>query len=500
VQTPDKALATGGASAALQAAASVTIHAVPPPMSRTTRLALGLGAIAPGVIIAAFDFFLLIFYSQVIGLDARLVGLAILIALILDGVSDPIVGYWSDNLHSRWGRRHPFMYASAIPVAISFLFLWNPPHGASQTTLFWYVLALSVIIRQAVTFYRTPSTALIPDLTGDYDGRTALYSLRFLFAWFGGNALSVLMFFVVFPLFATETIPDGRDNRDAYELYGIIGSVMIFVSIVVSSIGTHGRIPFLTQPPPRRKMTFQLVWREYFETLANRSLIALFLAALLGAVASGLVSVLSLYFYTYFWEFTDRQTGMIFLGTFVAAIIGFVLAPIVTRTMGKKRGAMVVGLIAFGGAPLPILLRLFDLLPPNGTPFVFWFVTITNIIDIGLIITFQILFASMIADLVEESELKTGRRSEGVFTSVETFVSKCVQGFGVLAATMVLTLAQFPAGAEVGEVSPEAVQRLGMYYVPLVLFLYLSMIAAMSTYRIDRDRHEENLKKLSGGR
>ena len=497
MRSSDRGMETGSASIPSDADGACAISTQPPPISRATKLLLGFGAVAPGVIVGAFDFFLLIFYSQVIGLDARLVGLAILIALVLDGLSDPIVGYWSDNLHSRWGRRHPFMYASAIPVAISFLFLWSPPHGASQTTLFWYVLALAVIIRQAVTFYRTPSTALIPDVTGDYDERTALYSLRFLFAWFGGNALSVLMYFVVFPLFSTQVVPDGRDNRDAYALYGIIGGALIFVSIMVSSIGTHRRIPFLTQPPPRRKMTLRRIFDEYSETLANRSLIALFVAALLGAVASGLVSVLSLYFYTYFWEFTDRQTGMIFLGTFVAAIIGFVLAPIVTRTLGKKRGAMLVGLIAFGGAPLPILLRLFDLLPPNGTPFVFWFVTITNIIDIGLIITFQILFASMIADLVEESELKTGRRSEGVFTSVETFVSKCVQGFGVLAATMVLTLAQFPAGVEVGEVDPEAVRRLGIYYVPLVLFLYLSMIAVMSTYRIDRDTHEENLRQLS---
>lgn len=497
MQNADKGMTTGAAGSASAMRAPALPTTPPPPMSRATRLALGFGAAAPGVIVGAFDFFLLIFYSQVIGLDARLVGLAILVALVLDAVSDPIVGYWSDNFRSRWGRRHPFMYASAIPVAVSFLFIWNPPRDAGQMTLFFYVLILAVIIRTAVTFYRTPSTALIPDLTKDYDERTSLYSLRFLFAWFGGNALAVLMFFVLFPHFGTESIPDGRFNRDAYELYGIIGAVLVFVSIALSSLGTHARILHLNQPPPPRKMTLGVIFREMYETLANRSFIALFLAALLGAVASGVVSGLSLYFYTYFWEFTDRQTGLIFLGTFIAAIIGFVLAPIITRTIGKKRGAMIVGLIAFGGAPLPIVLRLFDLLPPNGTPFVFWFVTITNIVDIGLIITFQILFASMIADLVEESELKTGRRSEGVFTSAETFIRKSVQGFGVMAATLVLTLAQFPTGAEVGEVGPEAVQRLGVYYVPLVLFLYLSMIAVMSTYRIDRNVHEENLKKLS---
>ncbi len=475
------------------AGATPTRH---PPISRATKLAHGFGAVAPGVIVGAFDFFLLIFYSQVVGLDAWLVGLAIWIALILDAVSDPIVGYWTDNLRSRWGRRHPFMYASAIPISGSFFLLWAPPDDASQMALFWYVLVLAVLIRTAVTFYRTPSTALIPDMTRDYDERTSLYGLRFLFAWMGGNALAVLMFFVLFPSFVTDSIPDGRFNPDAYELYGIIGSVVVFVSIVVSTIGTHARIPYLNQPPPARKMTLMLVFRELMETLSNRSFISLFIAALFAAVAGGLVSVLSLYFYTYFWEFSDVQTGAIFLGTFIAAIIGFVLAPIVTRTIGKKRGAMIVGLIAFGGAPLPIVLRLLDLLPPNGTPFVFWFVTITNIVDIGLIITFQILFSSMVADLVEESQIKTGRRSEGVFTAAETFIRKSVQGLGVAAATVVLALAEFPTGADVQDVSPETVNRLGLYYVPIVLLLYMTMIAVISTYRIDRNIHEDNLRKL----
>ncbi|MEL6829767.1 MAG: MFS transporter, partial [Pseudomonadota bacterium] len=232
-----------------------------PPISRPTKLAHGFGAVAPGVTVGAFDFFLLIFYSQVIGLDARLVGLAIWIALVLDAVSDPIVGYWSDNLRSRWGRRHPFMYASAVPIAGSFYFLWSPPQDASQMTLFWYVLILAVVIRTAVTFYRTPSTALIPDLTRDYDERTSLYSLRFLFAWFGGNALAVLMFFILFPQFVTEEFSDGRFNAEAYQVYGVIGSIMIFVSILVSSYGTHARIPYLNPPPPARKMGLVIIFK-----------------------------------------------------------------------------------------------------------------------------------------------------------------------------------------------------------------------------------------------
>ncbi|MGF1456987.1 MAG: MFS transporter [Alphaproteobacteria bacterium] len=461
-------------------------------------MTFGLGAVAAGVKTSAFDFFLLIFYSQVIGLDARLVGLALLITLVCDAVSDPMVGYWSDNLRSSWGRRHPFMYSAAIPVSLSFFLLWNPPEGASQQTLFWYVLGLAIIIRTAITFYETPSQALIPDLTPDYNERTSLYSIRYFFGWTGANALVVLMFFFLFPLFATEAVPDGRFNRNAYELFGIIGSVLIFIAILVSSVGTHARIMHLKPAPPARRMTVRLVFAEIFETLAERSFIALFIAAMFGAIASGLASGLSLYFFTYFWGFSDVETGLLFLGTFIAAAIGLVLAPIVTKTIGKKRGAMIVGLVAFLGAPMPIMLRLIDVLPPNDTSFIFWFVAITNVIDVGLIICFQILFNSMVADLVEQSELKTGRRSEGVFTASVTFIRKSVQGFGVLAASFVLALAQFPTGGDTSQVSQETIWRLGAYYVPTILFFWLTMIAVISTYQIDRETHEDNLRRLRG--
>ena len=211
---------------------------------------------------------------------------------------------------------------------------------------------------------------------------------------------------------------------------------LILVSILVSAVGTHSRIPHLKTPPAPRRLTLGTIFREILETLANRSFVALFVAALLGAVASGLSAALSFYFYTYFWEFSSTETGIITMGAFLSAGLGFVLAPIVTRAMGKKRGAMITGLVAFIGAPLPVLLRLIDVLPENGTPFIFWFVFSVQIIDLGLIICFQILFSSMIADLVEQAELKTGRRSEGVFFSTVTFVRKAVQGLGLMAAAV----------------------------------------------------------------
>lgn len=483
-----------GTQAAAPAAASTPPKATLP---FWTKIAYGIGSVAYGVKDNGFAFFLLLFYSQVIGVDARLVGLAITIALIVDAIGDPIVGYWSDNLRSKWGRRHPFMYASAVPVAATYYLLWDPPVGWSQEALFWYVLVMAVLIRTFITFYETPSSAIAPELTDSYDERSSLLSYRLYFGWTGGNAMSVLMFVVLFPAFATAIIPNGQFNREAYAVYGIVSSVLIFVAIMISALGTHSRIPHLKDPPPKRRLTPARVFREIFETLAERSFVALFVASIFGSIAAGLSAALTFYIASYFWGFSPLQIGILTLGVFLSAVIGALMAPVVTRTIGKKRGAMIIGMIAFIGSPLPVVLRLAGLLPEGPTEFVFWFVFVAGTIDVGLIICFQILGASMMADLAEQAELKTGRRSEGIFVSATTFVRKMVTGLGVMMATLVLTLAEFPAGADPSQVSPDAIWRLGAYYVPTILVLWMAMMAAVASYKLTREDHEENVRRLA---
>lgn len=462
-----------------------------------TRLAYGFGAVAYGVKDNGFAYFLLLFYSQVIGVDARLVGLALSIALFVDAFVDPVIGYWSDNLRSRWGRRHPFMYGAAIPIAATYFLLWDPPVGWSHVALFWYLLTLAVSIRIFISLYEIPSTALAPELTGDYDERSTLLSWRSYFGWTGGNAMSVFMFTLLFPMFATAAIPNGQFNREAYEVYGIIASVLIFLSVLISAGGTHNRIPYLKSGPPKRRLTPLIIFREIFETLANRSFIALFVAAIFGAVAAGLSAALAFYFFTYFWHFTTQQSGIITMGVFGSAVIGALLAPLVSRTLGKKKGAIVIGLVAFLGSPLPTVLRLLHILPEDPTPFVFWFVFFATLIDVGLIICFQILSGAMMADLVEQAEIKTGRRSEGVFFAAAAFIRKVVGGLGLITATFVLTMAGLKAGADPTQVSPETVWRLGAFYVPTILSLWLAMLAVMGAYTLSRSGHEENLRTLA---
>ncbi len=465
-----------------------------------TKFAYGFGAVAFGVKNNGFDYFVLIFYSQVIGIDARLVGLAITMALIVDAVLDLALGYWSDNLHSRWGRRHPFMYIAAIPVAATYFLLWNPPAGWSEQALFLYLLGLAVTVRVFIAVYEVPSSAMAAELSMDYDQRNSLLSWRYYFGWTGGNAMSVMNFMVIFPYFMTAAIENGQFNRDAYEVYGVVASALMLLAILVSAVGTHSRIAHMPPAPPKRTIKLETILKEISETLANRSFAAIFGAGMLFGVGTGMYASLAFYFSAYFFGFTPQQIGWITMSVFLSAIIGSALAPFVTRTIGKKRGAILMGLIGYCGGPLIITLRLFDVLPPNGHPFVFWFYLIATTFDVALIICYQTLSASMLADLVEQAELKTGRRSEGLFFAAATFIRKSVQGFGVIAAGLVLTAAQFPKGASPAQVPEEALYRLGAYYVPIQILTWVAMIAVISTYRLSRGDHEENLRKLSAAK
>ena len=462
-----------------------------------TRIAYGFGAGAYGIKDGGFSYFLLLFYSQVIGLDARLVGLALTIALVCDAISDPIVGYWSDNFRSRWGRRHPFLYFSAIPTAATYFLIWNPPAGWSQTALFWYLLSLAILIRTAITFYETPSTSLAPELARSYDERSALFGWRLFFAWVIGSIMTVANFTFIFPAFATPAIPNGQFNRDAYALYGMIASALIFIAIMVSALGTHRYIKFLRPPPATRALGLKAIFREIFETLANRDFTALFMASMFGAIAAGISAALSFYFSAYFWGLSSQQIGFVTTTIFASAAIGAGLAPPITRRFGKQRGAVVIGLLAGLILPAPIIARLFGLLPPNGDPAIFWIVLVVTMIDVGLIICFQALAASMLADLVEQAEVRTGRRNEGIFFAANTFIRKAVQGLGVMAASLVLTLAEFPKGANPSQVSDASLWQLGATYVPVIWLVWAGMILAVSRYRLSRSGHEENLRTLA---
>jgi Na+/melibiose symporter-like transporter len=459
-----------------------------------TKLFYGFGAVANGAKSNGFNYLLLFFYSQVVGLPAQWVSLGIFIALLFDAVSDPLVGYISDNLRSRWGRRHPFMYFSALPVSLAYYLLWSPP-DLEPDLLFIYFVVIAVLIRTLITFYEIPATALVAELTDDYDQRTRFMSFRFFFGWWGGLTMAVLAYLVFLP-----EEKGGLEYVAGWANYGIAASIMIFISIMVSSLGTHRHIPYLKQAPVRTDHSIRNAMRELQETLSNRSFLVLFVSALFTAVAAGIATSLSIYFTRHFWELTSAQIGYLQFPYFLSALIALFLAPAASRAIGKKYAALSITTLSVILSPMPFILRMVGWFPENGSDALFPTLMAFFTIEVTLIVCSGILIAAMIADVVEDSEVSTGRRSEGTFFAANSFAQKAVNGLGVIVAGQLLAYVQFPTRAALGEVPTNTLYDLASIYIPALWGFYLIAIVMMSFYRISRDKHAENLSKLAESR
>ena len=133
-------------------------------LSQPTMLAFGIGQAAEGMKNQAFAVFLVFYYQQVIGLPGWMAGLALAVALIFDAIMDPLAGLISDRTQSRWGRRHPFMLASAVPLFFAFIALFQPPDGMSDWAYFAWLTVFAILVRGALALYYVPHLALLPPL------------------------------------------------------------------------------------------------------------------------------------------------------------------------------------------------------------------------------------------------------------------------------------------------------------------------------------------------
>jgi Na+/melibiose symporter-like transporter len=140
---------------------------------------------------------------------------------------------------------------------------------------------------------------------------------------------------------------------------------------------------------------------------------------------------------------------------------------------------------------------LLDAFPHNGAPMLLPMLFLFGTVTVALMIMSGILTSSMVADIVEDSQVTTGRRSEGVFVAANSFVQKAVSGIGIFGSSLLLGAIGFPRNAKPGEVAPEVVRHLGLVYAPSIVVLYLVALAFLATYGISRATHEANLRKLA---
>ncbi len=451
----------------------------------------GSAAISYGVKNNAFSYLLLIYANQVLGLPGYLASIALAVAMLWDAVTDLFIGHWSDKTRSRHGRRHPFMYAALLVLPAAFFGLFNPYIELTEANTFTYVLVMAVLIRTGTTLFEVPSTSLLPELESQYDRRNKWLALRHAFGWYGGNLLHTVNF-----LFWVGAY--GVAVQTGYSIYAAVGATLIVLAITVSSLGTRrvaAALPRPTEPLRIREITSEV--RQIFQSVRNRNFAALFFYGLVAGIAAGLSAALYLYNTVYFFGFSGAQIATVGIVVMVAPAIAYFVAPVLGARLGKKRGAIAGILVTILLYPVPFLLLLIGWWPTLGSWVSLYVFAFVSALEVVCVMAGGVLLDSMMADVVEDSEIETKRRSEGLFYAARGFAAKAISAGGILGAGTIVSLVGLDGIESVDLMTHELRENLASMFLPLFCALNLAALVIVTRYRITRDGHSANLAALA---
>lgn len=467
---------------------------VAPPLSRGTRIGYGFGSLAFGISATVLSGSVLqLYFNQVIGLPPAWVGAAIALTIFVDSITDPLIGRFSDNLRTPWGRRHVLMYASALPAAIGVVLMWHAPEDMGPAGLLVFMVGMLLFVRIATSFYEIPSLALAPELAPAYDERTALLAWRYLFVYAGAATMNAILYMVYLREDAAN--PLGVLNRDRYAEFGVLAAILIFVAIITATLATHGRIRYL-HVPPRRTVTWRSWAGELRAMISHRSLRFLMLTTLVNGFGGGLQFALQAYFFLHFWGLKPQDVSYILFVAPLAALVMLWAAPHISARIGKKAFLLACYIGWEVSFLAPVVLRFLGYMPENGSVDLVIALTTSGFFVVMFAIGFLVMFNSLLADIADDLAVKTGLRSEGVLYAAFGVLDKWGAALGALGAGVLLALVAFPEKAIPGTVDMRILDQLVLIAYPAIAGCNIVAMFLVSRLGIDRATHEENLAEL----
>jgi GPH family glycoside/pentoside/hexuronide:cation symporter len=465
------------------------------PLSST--LAYASGSTLDAAVNTSINVFLLFYVTTACGMEAGMAGAAIALGLIVESLIDPLIGLYSDNFRSRWGRRLPFMVAGVPVLLVSYVLLFSLPDTTDQWSLFALVATLSAVVRIALSIYNLPYLAAGAELGDDQTDRERLISLRWT-ASIIAAFVTVAVGFTVY--FGGE---NGLAQRANYAPYALtMAAVMLGAALMAISVVSRTRDrQHLVEVRPTSLRSIAL---EFSELLRSRSFRVLFSVALLFAAAQAVVQSLNLHAFTFFWKLDTAQTQFATLAITGGMMLGaLIAAPAIART--EYRTAAVIGLFGIilmqAGAPS---LRLAGLLALEGQALTYVLSGFSLVAGMMTTIV-AIAVVTMITNAADEHEHLFGVRREGSYFAGWTLAFKIAGGLGTLLSGLALEAIGFPV-QQVKEqgvtiVLPQTMtDMLGLFYGPGAAVLSLASLALLFLFRLDRAGHRRILAELNARR
>jgi GPH family glycoside/pentoside/hexuronide:cation symporter len=456
------------------------------PINLSTKLAFGAGDMGAGMTANLVVFSFLVFLTNVAGLSPGLAGTVLMIGRIWDGLNDPIIGFLSDRTQSRWGRRHSWMLYGSIPFGLSFALMWVvPDFGGSIMARFWYYVVVSICFFTAYTTVNLPYAALTAELSQDYDERTSLSSFRLAFS-LAGAVLGLGLGLVFSTLIA--------DLERQHLTLGLTCAIIAVLPLYWCIWGTRKRLlynashkvhsPTVGATSSQPTIPFPEQLKIVF---SNRPFLFVIGIYLLSWLALQITAVIIPYFVVN-WMGQDSYFAVALAVQGCAIPLLFVCSAISKRV--GKRGIYFIGMTFW-----IIVQAGLVFLQPNQ-------VTLMYILAFAAsfgVATAYVVPWSMLPDVVELDELRTGQRREGIFYSFMTLLQKLGLAVGIFIVGQVLELAGFVSrmpGEPIPEQPESALLAIRLAIGPLPTLLLILGIVLVYFYPLSRARHDEIRLKL----
>jgi glycoside/pentoside/hexuronide:cation symporter, GPH family len=440
------------------------------PLSK--KLLFSTGDLSTSIPLAILMFFQLYFLTDVAGLPPAYAAWAVGISRLWDAVNDPLFGLWSDGIRTRWGRRRVLLLFGAVPLGVSFMLMWVIPSFELLGLTIYYTLAY-IIFDTVFTIVHVGYNALTPEMTSDYDERSSLNGYRMVFSIAG--SLGAIIFATVLSWSVTDT-------QQLYLMLGVgLGIVAMIPPFIVFSITRERPASELPKPLP-----FGTALKQ---SLTNKPFIMVMALYLLSWTTASIVAAVLIYFANYYLGVPD-QANYFVLAAQGSAILFIPVVVLLSKRLDKRRAFMI------GAASWAIFLLAISFILPDQLTLAYLLAALSGF---GIATAYVVPW-SMVPDVVEYDELRTGQRREGSYYAFASFFQKLATGVALWGIGLALAYTGYitPQPDMPPPIQPqEAVNAIRLFIGPLSAVLLSLAILFAWKYPITRESHKATLQELA---
>lgn len=447
------------------------------------KVAFGAGHLANQLFPSAIEVFSVVLILS-LGFSPLWAGFLGAIPRLIDAITDPIMGYLSDNTHSRWGRRRPYIFVGAVVAGISYMLMWQlyPENGVTYN--FIYVLAFSITTTLGMTIFAVPLVAMGFEMTPDYNERTRLMAVS---QWLGQFAWMIAPWFWVIiaspTLFASQ--PEGARITALY-----VGGACLLLGIMPALFCKE---PVLAEPVDSSRLSWgqfaenmKIFFRGIVQTLTCWPFIQLCLATFFVFNGFKVIAGFAFFiiiFYLFNGDVAAAGTWPAWFGTVSAVATAFLVIPVISQA-AQRIGKRNTFILATGFSIIGYLLKWWGFNP--GNPYMMFLPIPFLSFGIGGLFT---LMMSMTADVCDLDELENGERREATFGAVYWWMVKMGGALGLMATGAILEFVGFDQNAATQ--TAETMTLLRIADIALPILTSLAAIWVMWSYDLSEERAHE---------